>query len=187
MYALKGKFILFALAIILIIILTVLVFFSFSQTDNQDDTGTTPIKQTGSENKIPAFKTITNIPTTTEGIDENSIEVKNSIKEIENLYPHLPYSEELVSSTGVDLSILIPSREFQTNSFTLSVEVFGIDYNMPVDDPNYSNMQASFLEGAEKIFSFIKSKNVDPKKIIFSWGDRLFIQERAQEWLKDVQ
>ncbi len=119
------------------------------------------------------------------GIDENSPLVQISISEIQKIYQQLPYSNNFVSSSGVEVSILIPRQEFQTNRWALTAQVFGINYNTSPDQPDYESMRGSFKEAAGQIFVWTQQNGVDPNKIIFIWGDKKYIQDQAVKWLNE--
>ncbi len=119
------------------------------------------------------------------GIDENSSLVQSSIVEIQKLNPHLPYTFNFISSTGVEVSILIPKQELQINRWTLTAQAFGINYNTSPDQPDYESMRKSFNEAAYLVFDWVKENNADPEKIIFVWGDKKFIQDQAIKWLRE--
>ena len=65
------------------------------------------------------------------------------------------------------------------------MQIFGIDYQSPENTTDYAIAKSTFLEAANKVFAWMESKGADPNKIIISWGDRQFIQERAEKWLSE--
>ena len=119
-----------------------------------------------------------------QGIDLGSQFTQTSIAEVQKLYPHLPYLKDYTLSTGLAVSIVIPAKDLQYNPWSLTVQIFGIDYELPPDDPEYQRMKTSFLEAANTVFEWIRSNGADPQKIIVSWGDKAFIQDQAEEWLQ---
>lgn len=118
------------------------------------------------------------------GVDTQSDSVQASIRELEKIYPYLPYSVEYKLSTGLNVSIVIPGKEMQANFWTLTVQIFGIEYEVPPGSPEYQNMRDSFREAANTIFDWLKSNDVDPTNLIVTWGDKVLIQEKAREWLR---
>lgn len=118
------------------------------------------------------------------GVDINSQLVQDSAREINKIGLFIPYQKEIKLSTGVDVSILIPGKELQINAWTLTIQVFGIDYRVTENDKDYEQMRKSFLEASKEVFSWMRSLGIAPEKIIISWGDRAFIQESAEKWLK---
>lgn len=138
----------------------------------------------------PILKTLDNkiIPTLSEaeggGIDIESKVASDSAAEILKLQTFLPYLRTFRLTTGLEIDVLINEQALQDNPWSLSIELYGIDYQTPTSDKNYTLMKNSFREAAAGVFSFIESNGINPKKIIFTWGDREFIQSRAEEWLK---
>lgn len=119
------------------------------------------------------------------GIDVKSQQVRQSTTEINKLTGSLPYLQNLVLTTGQTVDIAIPGKNLQLNAWTLTVQIFGIDYQSPENTTDYAIAKSTFLEAANKVFAWMESKGADPNKIIISWGDRQFIQERAEKWLSE--
>jgi hypothetical protein len=117
------------------------------------------------------------------GIDTKSNQVKQSEMEIEKLSKHLPFQESITLSSGKVVEILIPAKELQFNQWTLTVQIFNIKYQEEEDSQKDEEMKKSFLEAANYVFSWMKDKGVNPDNVIISWGDRAFIQSRAEKWL----
>lgn len=118
------------------------------------------------------------------GIDTKSEVVKESTKEIDNLSTHLPYTKEVQLSDGRTVEIVIPSMSIADNEWTLLVQVFGIDYEIPVGSTEYELEKQAFLEGVTYVKQFFTENNIDSSKIIIVWGDREFMHNRAQMWLE---
>ena len=137
---------------------------------------------------VPSYKNITQAPTLNpkkgEGIDIDSPYIANSIAEIKKLKTKLPYTIDFTSSKSVPVSIVIPSYDLLDNEWTLVVNISGIDYQVPESDPSYSDMQLSFLEASRDVFFWLKEQGVDTEKIIIEWGDRQYIKERSEQWLR---
>lgn len=110
--------------------------------------------------------------------------IKSAIKEKKNLIPFLPFDKKSMLSTGVEVSIVVPSEKYQHNAWTTTIQIFGIDYDISVDDdPDYERTKESFLEASRIVFDWMKSHGVDHNQMIINWGDKAFIQERAEQWL----
>ena len=129
----------------------------------------------------PAIKELPRINRT---INTSSQAVKTSQTEVAKLYPHLPYFNNFTSATGHKMSIVIPGSAFQDDPWKLTVNVFGVEYQMPENNPDYAREKAAFLEAANKIFTWIESNGADPDLVIIKWGDKTVIQSRAVEWLQ---
>lgn len=186
--------------VVFIILCGLIIIFNFLQKKLQSQTEApmvTVLPELTFEKPTPYYPTITaslliqskrNIPTYSpdngQGVDIGSPTVQTSITEIEKLYPYLPYLKDYQPSTGFTVSIVIPEKELQESPWTLMVQIFGIDYNVPDNTEEYLRMKTSFLETANFIFEWMKSYGVDPEKIFISWGDRILIQDRAEQWLR---
>lgn len=137
---------------------------------------------------LNSLKTAANIPTLPpskgQGIDIDSKEVETSTSAIETLSKSLPYNKKFTSSQGIPIEILIPPPTLMENKWTLTIQIFGIDYQIPENDPQYNVMKNSFLDAASDVFRFIQSNGVDPNDLIVQWGDREFIQQRSAQWLQ---
>ncbi len=131
-----------------------------------------------STNNLPTY-----VPERGRGVDLEAPLIKNSTREIEKLYRFLPLNQEVRLSTGLTVSIVIPAQNLQSNPWTLTVQIFSIDYEVPQSDSSYPLMKNSFQEATRVVFNWIKNNNANLQNIIISWGDRKFIQDRAEEWL----
>src|SRR3989338_4233677 len=118
-----------------------------------------------------------------QGIDLESEIIETSTAEVEKLYPYLPYIVDYQLSTGLTVSIVIPGKDLQENPWTLTAQIFGIDYQVPQDSQDYELMKNSFREAAASVLDWVKAKDVDTQKLIIRWGDKTLIKERAEEWL----
>lgn len=119
------------------------------------------------------------------GIDTKSDPIKDSVAEIEKLIPTLPLKEGVNLSTGLTVLVVIPDTSFQSNNWTLAVNISDLNLLADPKDPDYQKMRNSFRETAAYVFEWIRSKGADPTKIYFKWGDKAIIQERAEQWLKE--
>lgn len=115
----------------------------------------------------------------------NTSLIQNAIKEKKKLIPFFPFEKQTLLSTGIAVSIVVPSEEFQHNAWTTTVQIFGIDYDIASDDPEYEKAKSSFLEASNIVFDWMKSYGVDPKKIIINWGDKTYIQKQVAQWLSE--
>ena len=125
------------------------------------------------------------VPFTADGskTDLNSETIKNSQAEINKLESGLPFQKDIVTASGKSLSILVPSQKNQYNPWTLSVNISGVNYQIGQTDPQYTLRRQDFLEATEVVFTWMKSLKADPNKIIITWGDKEYIQNKAEEWL----
>ncbi len=153
---------------------------------NPTPTSITEISLSPIQKKLPIPKSKLNVPTYTpdkgQGVDINSQIAQESISEIDKLSPYLPYLNEYKFSNDLMASIVVPTKKFQDIPWILTVQIFGIDYQVPKDSKDYQLMKSSFLEAANAVFEWMKSYGVDPQKVIIKWGDKEFIQKQAEEW-----
>lgn len=117
------------------------------------------------------------------GIDIESPVVQNSKKEIEKLYPVLPFVKT-ITVNGQDVTIRIPEESLQDYKWSLIVYLPDLDFQAPTELPNYSQARTTFKAAAGEVYKWIREQGADPKKIIIVWGDTQFSQERAKEWLQ---
>lgn len=139
-----------------------------------------PLNKLKTANELPTL-----VPERGQGIDINSPQVQSSTTSIEKLSRALPYSQNITTSQGLPIEILIPPITLQENNWTLTVHIFGPDYQIPESDQEYEKMRNAFLDGASEVIQFIQLNDVSTDDIIVQWGDRAFIQERSNEWLQE--
>lgn len=144
-----------------------------------------PIEEVLRKVNTPSLETIpTNDPDKGGGIDLENALVRKSLAAINKLSPHIPYQKDITLSTGLPVTILIPEKNLQSNEWTLTVQIFGIDYEVTKASSNYETMKSSFQEAASMVFAWMESNGVNPNDVLIQWGDRAFIQEAAEEFLK---
>lgn len=119
------------------------------------------------------------------GIDMSARVVATSIQEIEKLSPYIPYEKEVVLPNGQTLSVLIPPKNLQNNPWTLTVQIFGIDYNTSPTQKGYSSTKEAFRQAAGEVFTWMKEHDVNPRNIYISWGEKAYMQDQAEKWLKN--
>lgn len=119
------------------------------------------------------------------GIDVSSSPVSTSISEINKLEPFLPLKLDRPLATGISVLIVIPTSDLQSNPWTLSVNISDINFQSTPEQNDYELMKNSFKEASSYVFTWITSKGVDPSKIYIKWGDKAYIQDKAEEWLKE--
>lgn len=134
----------------------------------------------------PSFNSVDRAPTivTTQGAGVNieSPEVQSSIDELSVLTAALPYQKSLTVN-GTDLEITIPQIDSQAHSWILIVYIDPIDFQAPIGTSEYTTNKDLFLQAAVHINDWMKGKGINPTKVIIKWGDRAFMQTRAEEWL----
>lgn len=132
----------------------------------------------GKGNLLPTYQ-----PEKGRGVDLENPTVASSIQEIQKLNPYLPYVYTFKTLTNTEVSLIIPEADSQTNSWTLTVNVFGLDYALQKKDKDYNTMKESFNETVLQVKKWIEEKGVDYTKILINWGEQEYIQNKSQEWL----
>jgi len=136
----------------------------------------------------PSFKRDVFIPTYTpekgSGVDLESPLVADSVREIQKLYPFLPYEKTIETSLNQKVIMVIPDFTSQPNRWTLQVDIFGLDYQLNKEDSEYTMNKDVFITAVSSLYSWIQEKGADPNKIMIIWGDEEYIQNKSQEWLE---
>lgn len=132
------------------------------------------------ERKIETVPTLN--PTQGYGIDINSPEIISSKNEIKKISTKVPYKKTIQTGT-ITTETTIPSFELFEYDWVLPVDVYGVDYEITADDPEYNVHKQAFIAAAQDVYFWLKNNGVTTDNIIIQWGDRAFIQERSKEWL----
>jgi len=175
-----------------IVLLTIINVIKQKKLNNiPSDSNTSSITSTSLQEKTqknPSYKKDAFIPTYSpekgKGVDLEAPLVVNSMKEIQKLYPFLPYEEIIKTPTNEEVTIIIPDKISQTNPWTLQVYVYGLDYQLAKENLGYVALKNSFSFAASTLYTWIEQKGADPKKIMIIWDDSEFIQNKSQELLK---
>lgn len=135
------------------------------------------------------LRNITSIPRIPDeqggGVDTQSAEIKLSKRSIQAIQNQLPYISYTTSPDGIDVEVVIPSQDMVSNDWTLLVNIFGPDYQIPDDDPEYEIMKRAFLTGVAEVLTFFDEQDIDRSEVLIQWGDRAIIGERSQKWLQE--
>ena len=188
-FARKKIALLILISFVVLISLIIIVNILQRSSQKKEEPSPTGILRTSPPQKpIAVPQSIRNAPTFPpekgKGVDIESEFIKTSTAEVQKLYPALPYLRDYNVSTGLTVSIVIPAKDLQENTWSLTVQVFGIDYQVPENSQDYQIMKASFREAANAVFEWMKSNGVNPQKTIIRWGDKAFIKQQAEEWLQ---
>lgn len=176
------------LALSLILFLLIFLIFNLRSQNNKQSIKPTISPTVTEISGIPVVSLAYSVPTLQpqegRGVNINAPVVQKSQQSINILKNFLPYEKSLKTSSSIDVTISIPQINLQDAPWVLSIDIYGIDYQTPVNDPQYPIMKEAFREGANDTFTWMKSKGIDPESVIVSWGDKEFIRKRADEWLK---
>jgi hypothetical protein len=173
---------------IIVLIVCILLFLSFGQEKQSESNNPLPQQTISpSPNLVIIEKSIAikDLPKNGFAIDTSTPVVETSEKEIDKFRQNLPYIVDFKSSTGRVISIVVPSESYQDDLWKLTAQIFGPNYQVTTTDPAYSTEKLLFYEGVSNLFTWIKQQGADPKKIIIKWGDKAFIQERAELWVEE--
>lgn len=110
--------------------------------------------------------------------DSSAETSQRSKTSIAQLKPSLPHRNTITTTTGAKILLAIISPD--QDPYAIYVET-NIDF-LPTNE-NLTKSVVDFRETAQYVFDFIKSKNVNPEDIFFSWGSKKYIQDTAKSWL----
>ncbi len=135
-----------------------------------------------------SFKNISAAPTLAvsgvSGIDVNSQVVKKSIDEISIINNKLPYKSTVKLDSGEEAIVYIPKTSQNAHRWLLTVNIDGVDYEIPDKSPDMSKHRELFRMGAQNVYGWLRDQGVDPENIMILWGDTKKIQDRSLEWLQ---
>jgi hypothetical protein len=117
------------------------------------------------------------------GFDKDSAIAKASQENIAKFKDKLPYITKFVSKSKVPVSVNVSRYGIETSPWIVDAYVLGMDYYVKQGDSNYDKNKSAFVEGANKVFDFIKSNGGDPTKVYINWGDNKAVRDKAREWL----
>jgi hypothetical protein len=137
---------------------------------------------------------IVNNPTTS--LSTSSLELVDLSKEkrdstmmytasIENKLPI--YIEAFETSAGITTSINI-FRQKDDPAETVRLEIYGLSYinKNELDEKKNPNVTA-FKESYIKAIELLEGQNIDPKKLIFYYGNQDYIRQTAREWVDKLK
>ncbi len=102
---------------------------------------------------------------------------------VESIESKLPlYLAQFETSVGITTSINI-YRLGDDEAEVVRLEIYGLSYlnseSDPAKNPNVTAFQESYLKAIE----MIEGQNIDPKKLIFIYGDKEYVRTTTQAWL----
>mgnify|MGYP001164699957 CR=1 FL=1 len=179
------KLIVIIAGLILLLLLIVMGIVLVSQKPSQDTSSLAQFPKT--QKFAPRIPQVTSLPRISDekggGIDTQNQIVMTSQNNLAILAPKLPFSKQITTGDGIAIEIIIPTQELVMNEWTLLVNIFGPDYQIPETDPLHDSMKRAFLTGAEEVFLFLEQNNIDPQNVIIQWGDRRVTTVRSELWL----
>lgn len=95
------------------------------------------------------------------------------------------YLESFPTSVNISTSINL-YRLKDDPSEVVRMEIYGLSYlneeANPVKNPNV----AAFKESYVKAIEMLESKNIDPKKLIFIYGDKEYVRKTSEQWISKL-
>ena len=166
---LKNKFALTAITVSLIVLILVLVL-SPKKTTNSTDPNN-----------------ISSPQPRTELIDLSKEKRNQAMVYVASIEKKLPiYLEGFKTSVGITTSINI-YRLNDDEAEVVRLEIYGLSYlNSESDEKKNPNVTA-FKESFLKAIELLEGQNIDPKKLIFIYGDKDYVRETSSTWVEKLK
>lgn len=94
---------------------------------------------------------------------------------------NLPVNTTITTSIGSRVMVSIWLKP--TDPYTLYVDLTGVDFQIPENDSSLPRVVQNFRDSAIFVLDWVKSQGSDPAAIFILWGDKRYIQERAETWI----
>lgn len=120
-------------------------------------------------------------PVTNGKLDVSESTVQQSKSLLDIIKPKLPYNQTITTSTGTKISYAAFLKT--PDPYELYVEISGVDFTIPKDDPKFAQTIQDFRDTADSLYSFLTSNGVNPSAIYVVWADNLNNQKTAESWL----
>lgn len=105
---------------------------------------------------------------------------------VESIEKKLPiYLENFKTSVGITTSINL-YRAKDDEAEVVRLEIYGLSYLNSDSDPKKNPNVTAFKESYLKAIEMLESQNIDPKKLIFIYGDKEYVRKTSQIWIKDL-
>jgi len=120
-------------------------------------------------------------------IDLSAQKRRDAMVYVSSIEDKLPiYLESFETSVGITTSINI-YRIQDDEAEIVRLEIYGLSYlNSDVNEQSNPNVTA-FKESYLKALELIESQNIDPKKLIFVFGDKEYVRKTSDIWLKALK
>ncbi len=168
---LKNKFALIAVSVSLFILLLVIIFSPKKSVQTAPDSGMT-----------------TQSTTTLELVDLSQAKRQSAMIYVESIENKLPISlESFATSVKINTSINM-YRLSDDPAEIVRLEIYGLSYLNkneldPIKNPNITAFKESYLKALE----LLEGKNIDPKKLIFIYGDKDYVRTTANYWVDKLK
>lgn len=163
---LKNKTVLLVVGISVVILILVI---AFSPSRNADES---PVPSTASTSQLRG-----------ELADLSKDKRDQAMVYVESIEPKLPlYLENFPTSVDIDTSINL-YRLDSDEAEVVRLEIYGLSYlNRESDETKNPNVTA-FKESYLKAIEMLESHNIDPKKLIFIYGDKEYVRQTSEAWI----
>jgi len=105
---------------------------------------------------------------------------------VESIESKLPlYLDRFETSVGIVTSINI-YRLDDDEAETVRLEIYGLSYLNSESDPLKNPNVTAFKESYLKAIEMIEGVNIDPKQLIFIYGDKEYVRSTTQTWLSSL-
>lgn len=166
----RNKFVLTAVSISVLILLLVLLL-TPRKTSQPQTTGATPTPSPRSE------------------LADLSKEKRNqAMIYVDSIEKKLPiYLESFPTSAGITTSINL-YRLNDDEAEIVRLEIYGLSYlNKNELDPKKNPNITAFKESYLKAIELLEGQNIDPKKLIFIYGDKDYVRETSTYWVDKLK
>lgn len=164
---LKNKTVIFVIGLSLLLLVIVIIL-------SPEKTTTTPLPSTQPESQR------------VELVDLSKEKRQQSMIYVESIENKLPlYLESFQTSVGITTSINI-YRLADDEAEIVRLEIYGLSYLNEDSDPAKNPNVTAFKESYLKAIEMLEGQNIDPKKLIFIYGDKEYVRKTTQIWLKDL-
>lgn len=120
-------------------------------------------------------------------IDLSQAKRRETMVYVASIEDKLPlYLESFQTSVGIDTTINI-YRLKDDEAEVVRLEIYGLSYlNQDSNEAQNPNVTA-FKESYLKAFELLESQNIDPRRLIFIYGDKEYVRTTTQTWLTSLK
>lgn len=120
-------------------------------------------------------------------IDLSKEKRQQAIRYTSSIEKKLPlYKTGLSTSVGIEISLNI-YRLPDDPGEVVRLEIYGLSYLNQETDPKKNPNVTAFKEGYLKAMELLESQNIDPKKLIFIYGDKEYVRKTTIIWLNALK
>jgi len=125
-------------------------------------------------------------PGRTELIDLSQEKRNKAMIYVDAIEDKLPlYLESFPTSVGIDTTINLYRQETDEAEI-VRLEIYGLSYlNQETDETKNPNVTA-YKESYAKAIEMLESQNIDPKRLIFIYGDKEYVRKTTELWISKL-